>query len=140
MLLLLQPPHPATPPAGVRGPKLERPQVDAGMSTENWNVFLRRWEVFRAGSGIDAASSPAQLFQCAGGALGDRRLKSDPDAASRTLPELLQAMRALAVIPVAVSVLRTELLQLNQGRGEQFRSFAARVRGKAETCSFHAET
>jgi len=46
-------------------------------------------------------------------------------------------MRALAVIPVAASVLRTELLQLNQGRGEHFRSFAARVRGKAETCSFH---
>jgi len=111
--------------------------VDAGISTEDWNVFLRRWEVFRAGSGIDAASAPAQLFQCAGGALGDRLLKSDPDAASRTLPELLQAMRALAVIPVAVSVLRTELLQLNQGRGEQFRSFAARVRGKAETCSCH---
>jgi len=134
-----QPPHPAapsaappaTPPAGVRGP-----QVDAGISTEDWNVFLRRWEVFRAGSG-DAASAPAQLFQCAGGALGDRLLKSDSDAASRTLPELLQAMRALAVIPVTVSVLRTELLQLNQGRGEQFRSFAALVRGKAETCSFH---
>jgi len=80
---------PATPPAGVLGPKLERPQVDAGISTEDWNVFLRRWEVFRAGSGIDAASAPAQLFQCVGGALGDCLLKSDPDTASRTLPELL---------------------------------------------------
>lgn len=45
-------------------------------------------------------------------------------------------MRSLAVIPVATGVLRTELLQLKQERDEPFRSFAARVRGKAETCEF----
>ncbi|PFX22693.1 hypothetical protein AWC38_SpisGene12774 [Stylophora pistillata] len=47
-------------------------------------------------------------------------------------------MRSLAVIPVATSVLRTELLQLHQERDQAFRAFAARVRGKAETCAFNA--
>jgi len=45
-------------------------------------------------------------------------------------------MRSLAVIPVATCVLRTELLQLRQ---EAIRAFAARVRGKAETCAFAAQ-
>lgn len=45
-------------------------------------------------------------------------------------------MRSLAVIPVATSVLRTELLQLRQERNEPFRAFTVRVHGKAETCAF----
>ena len=45
-------------------------------------------------------------------------------------------MRSIAVIPVATGVSRTELFQLRQERDEPFRAFAARVRGKAETCAF----
>ena len=119
-----------------RGPKLERPKVNVGVSTEEWNVFTCRWEVFRTGSGIDDASAPSQLFQCAGTKLGDSLLKANPHAASDTLPQLLAAMRSLAVIPVATGVLRTELLQLRQERDEPFRTFTAKVRGKAETCFF----
>ena len=44
-----------------RGPKLERPKVNIGVSTEEWNLFTRRWEVFRTGSGIDDESAPSQL-------------------------------------------------------------------------------
>ena len=121
-----------------RGPKLERPKVDVGVTIEEWNVFTRRWEVFKSGSGIDDASAPSQLFQCAGTELGDSLLKANPNAASETLTQLLAAMRSLAVIPVATCVLRTELLQLRQERDEPFRTFTAKVRGKAETCSYTA--
>ena len=111
-----------------------------GVSIEDWNVFLRRWEVFRTGSNIDEASSPSQLFQCAGAELGDSLLIAiNPNIASESLSQLLTAMRSLAVIPVATCVLRTELLQLRQERGEAIRAFAARVRGKAETCAFAAQ-
>ena len=48
----------------------------------------------------------------------------------------MAAMCSLAVIPVATSVLRTELLQLRQERDEPARAFAAKVRGMAETCAF----
>ena len=121
-----------------RGPKLDRPRIEAGISTEAWNIFVRRWEVFRIGSGIDDSSAPSQLFQCAGPDLGDSLLKANPDAASESLDQLLAAMQSLAVIPVATCVLRTELLQLRQDRDEAFRAFSASVRGKAETCAFHS--
>ena len=127
------------PSAALRGPKLERPKVNVGISTEEWNVFIRRWEVFCNESGIDDASAPSQLFQCAGPELGDSILKANPNAPSNTLAELLAAMRSLAVIPVATGVIRTELLQLRQVRDEPFREFTARVRGKAETCAFTAK-
>ena len=45
-------------------------------------------------------------------------------------------MRRLTVIPVALGVLRFDLMQMWQNRGESFRAFAARVRGKADTCAF----
>ena len=78
---------PSLPPVP-RGPKLEQPiKVNIGVSTEEWNVFTRRWEVFRTGSGIDDTSAPSQLFQCAENELGDSLLKSNPDAASSTQRE-----------------------------------------------------
>ena len=131
-------PAPTAPPAptATSGPKLERPKVNIGVTLEEWNVFTRRWEVFKSGSGINNASAPSQLFQCAGPELGDSLLKANPNAASENLTGLLAAMRSLAIIPVATCVLRTELLQLRQERDEPFRTFTAKVRGKAETCSY----
>ena len=138
LLTIHGPTHTAhTPePLPVKGPRLERPQVNVGISTEEWNVFIRRWEVFRVGSGIDDASAPSQLFQCAGTELGDSILKANPNATSGTLATLMNDMKSLAVIPIATGVLRTELLQMRQERDESFRAYAARVRGKAETCEF----
>ena len=122
-----------------RGPRLERPHIGIGVSLEEWNVFTRRWHVFKAGSGIDDTSAPSQLFQCASKELGDNLLKYDADVASRPLTDLLTSMRRLAVIPIATGVLRTDLMQMCQRRDEAFRSFAARVRGKADTCAFSAD-
>jgi len=45
-------------------------------------------------------------------------------------------MKSLAVIAVATGVVRAELMTMRQDRGEQFRTFSARVRGKAETCDY----
>ena len=95
------------------GPKLERPRIDVGVTTEEWNVFVRRWTVFRKGSGLDDASAPAQLFQCASAELGDSLLKANAHAVDDSVANLMEAMRSLAVIPVATGVLRTELMQLH---------------------------
>ena len=127
------------PMRNVKGPTLDRPHVDVGVSLEEWNIFVRRWDVFRQGSGFDVASASPQLFQCASQALGDTMLKSDAQIASKPLPDLLQAMKCLAVIPISTGVLRSELMQMRQMREEPFRSFAARVRGKADTCAFSTE-
>ena len=119
--------------------KLDRPKIDVGISMDEWDIFVRRWEVFRSGSDIDGTSAPSQLFQCAGTALGNSPLKANPHVTSQPLENLLSVMRSLAVIPVATCVLRTELLQYRQERDEAFRAFSARVRSKAETCSYSAK-
>ena len=48
-------------------------------------------------------------------------------------------MQRLAVIPIATGVFRTELMQMCQMRDESFRSFAARVLGKADICAFFTD-
>ena len=113
--------------------------MDIGISDEEWNIFLRRWEVFRTGSGLDESSVQSQLFQCAGSELGGNILKNNPTAASGSLTQLLSCMCSLAVIPIATCEIRSELLQLLQSRDESFRTFTARVRGKAETCAFNTK-
>ena len=117
-------------------PKLDRPQIDVGVSIEQWQVFVRRWEVFKHGAHIDDASAAPQLFQCATQELGDTLLKSDAHITTKPLADLLTQMKKLAVILTATGVLRSELLNMQQSRNEPVRSFAARVRGKADACMF----
>ena len=121
------------------GPKLERPCIDIGVSMEDWNVFLRRWRVFKEGSGISDTAAPPQLFQCTSKALGDNLLNFDADITTKPLDEITESIRRLAVVPIATVILRTELMQMRQMRDESFRSFSARVRGKADTYAFFAE-
>ena len=66
-----------------RGPKLDRPTVDVGINQEQWNIFVRRWDAFTAGSGLDPSSCSSQLFQCAGQSLGDSSLSPLLDATGR---------------------------------------------------------
>ena len=48
----------------------------------------------------------------------------------------MAVLRSLAVIPVALGVLRSELDAMIQDPDQTFRAFAAKVQGKAETCEF----
>ena len=121
-------------------PRLERPRIDVGVEEEVWNNFMRRWDAFRVGSGINASTAPMQLFQCATETLGDLVLKSDPNIHNKDIETVISVMRSFAVIPVATGVRRAELMQLRQAPDEIFRSFAAKVTGKAETCAFHTST
>jgi hypothetical protein len=118
------------------GPKLDRPVIEAGASMEEWNLFTRKWRIFKDGSHIDDKDASHHLFQCADGPLGDALLKTDPDIVSKNVGEMLQAMKKLSVIPIATGILRAELLEMKQLRDEPFRKFASRVRGKAEICEY----
>ena len=82
-----------------------------------------KWDVFKNGSGIQDSSAAAQLFQCADDDLADCLLKVDPKITSRNIDTVLEKMKSLAVIPIALGVLRAELLGMEQKRDEQFRSF-----------------
>ena len=125
------PTHPAAPQ-----PKLDRPRIDMGVEEEVWNNFIRRWEAFKIGSSISEDTAPMQLFQCASEALGDLILKAHPGIQTESIVVVKQTMRELAVIPVAIGVRRAELMDLKQLPDEPFRTFAAKTKGKAETCAF----
>ena len=136
--------YPVIGPVGLlaherQGPKLERPHIDFGVSMEERNVFTRRWCLFEEGSGISDESAPSQLLHCTSKELEDNLLKFDAEISTRPIEELTESMRRLAVIPIATGVLRTELTQMRQMRDESFRSFAAKVRGKADACAFSAD-
>ena len=128
-------PHQATPTVS-RAPKLERPKLGLNATTEDWNAFIRRWDTFRTGSGISDNDASTQLLECANEQLGNIILRADPAFTTRPLAEALQRFKSLAVIPVALGVLRADLAAMRQDPDEPFRTFAARVQGKAETCEF----
>ena len=119
-----------------RPPKLDRPSIGKESSEEVWNTFKTRWQMFKRGTHLSADDTVQQLFQCCEEDLGDAILKSYATAVSGTEQQLLEAIKQLAVIPVAISVKRTELLSLQQDRGENGRSFMARLKGKATTCAY----
>ena len=61
--------------------------------------------------------------------------KSDAKLKLKPVKDVLANMKSIAVIKVALGAKRAELMKLSQGHDEEFRTFAARVRGKAETCN-----
>ena len=62
-----------------------------------------------------------------------------PAAVTGTEEQLLNAIKKLSVIPVALSVKRSNLLSLRQDHGENARSFFAKINGKAATCAYSIE-
>ena len=124
------------------GPKLERPKVARGITEVEWNMFVRRFNLYKAGSQIAPRQASSELFQCASKDLGDYVLNAlaDEDIVTKSEDEVLTLMKKFAVIPVAIIVVRSELIRMEQARDEKFRAFAARVKGKAETCDYKTDS
>ena len=123
-------------PPTPRAPKFERPKIKSNSSPEEWNAFMRRWSTFQTGYNITDADAPGQLLECTSQKLGDIVLRAHPNYTSKPIAEAITILRSLAVVPVALGVLRSELDSMVQDPDEPFRTFAARVQGKAETCEF----
>ena len=119
-----------------RAPRMERPIVGQDILEECWNNFARRWDLFKKCTSMGINEISGQLFQCCEEQLGNQLLKEEPHIVDSTEEELVRAMKRLAVIPVAISVRRAELLKMQQGHGESARSYYARVKGKAATCNY----
>ena len=119
-----------------RAPKIDRPKISAGSSEETWSTFNARWAMFKRSTGLVGAESVQQLFHCCDEDLGDAILKGHPDAVSIDEDHLLSKIKLMAVTPVAICVRRAELLGAKQDHGEAARSFYAKVKGKAATCSY----
>ncbi len=123
-------------PVRRQAPKIDRPKISRGSSEETWNSFSKRWTLFKRGIELTAAETVQQLFECCDNDLGDAILKSSFSVENDTEDNLLKTMKQLAVIPVAISIRRADLLSCHQDHGEAGRAFHARLRGKADTCSY----
>ena len=113
---------------------LDRYDTRTGTTTATLSLRRTSSNVDDPVSTPDASSS--QLFQCAGVELGDSLLKTDPSIVSKPTSVVTAVTKSLAIIVVATGVMRAELVRMPQDRVESFRAFAARVRGKAETCAY----
>ena len=123
-------------PVRQRAPKIERPKISRGSSEETWNSFFTRWTLFKRGTDMSPAEVVQQLFQCCDDDLGNAVLKTSPAAVEGTEEDLLAAIKQLAVVPVAISVRRTDFLSTHQDHGESVRSFFAKLKGKSATCPY----
>ena len=129
----------ATTPAPSRGPKLIRPAIKLNCTNEDWNAFCRRWETYKTGSNISDERASGQLLECTSSELGDIVLRAYPAFTTTPIEEALTLLKSLAVVPVALGVLRSDLNAMQQDPDETFRAFAAKVQGKAETCEYRTK-
>ena len=117
-------------------PPMDRPKISRGSSEETWNSFTKRWALYKSGNDLTAASTVQNLFDCCDKDLGDAILKSSHAIETETEEVLLRTMKQLAVIPMAISIRRADLLSSKQDHGETGRGFHARLMGKADTCAY----
>ena len=123
----------AAAPTRQRAPKIERPKISRGSSEEAWNTFSTRWSLFKRGTHLSPPETVQHLFQCCDDDLGDSILKGHPSAVNGTEAVLLAAIKQLAVVPVAISVRRSDLLTNKQDHGENTRAYVAKLKGNAST-------
>ena len=120
-----------------RLPKIDRPELKQDISHEDWATFESEWRRFKRCTKIDDNEVADQLFQCAERTLQRLLLKENSSIIEEGEDALLDAMKKMAVIQVATSVRRANLLSHKQDHGEPFREFYANVRSSACTCNFN---
>jgi hypothetical protein len=123
-----------------RAPKPDRPKIAAGGTEESWNTFVTRWGNYKRTCNLNGAVVSSELFECCSSELGDDRgddiIRENSSLLEGGEANLLAAIKRLAVIPVAKTVRRTEVLKMKQDHGEGIRTFYARTKGKADTCQY----
>ena len=124
--------HPA--PAQRKIPTIPQPKLGPGIYEDQWNSFTREWEVYKETVSIPLEKIPVYLLACCEPDLKSSVERSDPRLSSKSESDVLASIKRHAVVSVAVSVLRTELLTMKQDHEESIIAFASRALGKARNC------
>ena len=118
--------------------KLDPPKLGSGTSQEQWQHFLRNWEMYKKGMQIsDTAASP-YLFNCLDKDLQDDVLRARPEQniSEISVDDLKDAIKELAVKTESVLVHRIKLGDMVQTAGVGVRNFLATLKGQAKLCEF----
>ena len=128
---------PSAPPLRQsRAPKVDRPILRDNLDEVGWNAFLQDWEMFVRANNVLAADQSINLLACCDGVLKGKMNATNPESYTKPTTELLDLLKTLAVIPVAVVVKRNELLAMHQNAGEKVRAYHARLKAQADICKF----
>ena len=103
--------------------KIVRPRLSQGMPEEGWNSFIVQWKIYKSSAALNDDESKLQLIYCCEQDLLEHVLRSDPDITGKAEPDQLATIRKLCVIPVAMGVRRSDVLNLAQYSAELSRSF-----------------
>ena len=90
--------------------------------------------VYKETVSIPADRVAVYLLACCDQDLKSSVERADPAISSKVESDVLSAIKRHAVVSVAVSVLRTELLVMKQDHEENIIAFASRALGKARNC------
>jgi len=96
------------------------PAIAAALLNVHNNKFRARWDIFKRGTHLTLTDITQQLFQCCDESLGNDLLRGNLNVIAGTEQAVLDAIKGLAVIPVAISVRRADLLAIRQCDGEKY--------------------
>ena len=99
-------------------PKLNRPKISRGMTEEEWSIVCRKWSIFKATMNIPVDQASTHLWQCCDEDLTADIFRDIPNVSSIAEQDLLDAIKRLAVLSLATTVRKTELLNLRQDHGQ----------------------
>ena len=120
-------------------PPIPRPTVKQDISEEDCVSFISEWNNFKRCTSIPGNIAADQLYHCCEPSLARLIVREQPQIVSLGEEELLAAMKRLAVIKIATSVRRTNLLASKQSHGESAREFYANIKAAAATCNYRVK-
>ena len=120
-------------------PKMDRPELTQDINDEEWQTFEAEWKRFKRCTEMVDGDIADQLIECCEKSLTRLLLKEDPNIIEAGEAALMGAMKRMAVLHVATTVRRTNLMRLKQDHGQTFREFNANVRAVAATCAYNVK-
>ena len=120
---------PAAPERFHKASPLYRPVLHQGVTEEDWEAFIRRWDLFRQRTTLAPRQAVAQLPACCEPELESAPFREDPRISDKTEADILTSMKPLAVLSIALCARRTALMKTVQEPGESVRPYVAAYAG-----------
>ena len=120
--------------------RIRRPTISLAGSSQDWSYFLTRWQDYKEATKITGKDVIVQLLECCDDDLRkDLTRSAGGSLTSQSEPDVLSAIKTLAVREENTMVARVALYEMRQDRDESIRSFGARIRGQAGVCKYTLE-
>ena len=120
--------------------KIDPPKIAVGANPEEWESFVRQWNMYKTGTLIPVQQESTALFYCCEEELRNDILRDfSGDLATMSEKDLLKEIKRLSVREESVLVQRMKLNRMTQAPGMSIRTFLAGLRGQASLCKFEAK-